>query len=220
MAMTKTIIAIAGFKGSGKDTLGSYLSKNHGFQTTSFAKPLKRALCEMFGWKRQMLEGTTAASRAWREQPDEFWSNQFGKPVTPRFIMQNFGTDVVRKHMLDGFWVSATKKEIMQTVTSVVVTDARFKNELAMVKELNGITIRVVRGDEPEWFEKAAWLNQQHEFLKPMLGWFLPEVTAVHASERDWIGWNFDYTVYNDGDLDHLYAQIEKIMEKINKLPG
>jgi hypothetical protein len=215
MAMTKLIIAIAGFKGSGKDTVGAHLAKNHDFEATSFAKPLKRALCEMFGWKRHMLEGKTAASRTWREQPDEFWSEQFGETITPRYIMQYFGTDVVRKHMLDSFWINSTKKEIMNISQHVVITDARFQNELSMVKHMGGITIRVVRGPEPEWFEKAAWLNKQPKFLKPMLGWLLPEVTAVHESERDWIGWNFDYTIQNDQDLAHLISQVNHIVDEI-----
>lgn len=215
MAMTKLIIAIAGFKGSGKDTVGTHLAKNHEFQTTSFAQPLKQALCEMFGWKRAMLEGKTAASRTWREQPDEFWSQQFGKTVTPRHIMQHFGTDVVRQHLLDHFWISSTKKEIMNISHHVVITDARFKNELTMVKDMGGITIRVVRGDEPAWFGKASWLNKQPKILKPLLSWLLPEVTAVHESERDWIGWNFDYTIQNDQDLDHLKTQVDQIVEQI-----
>lgn len=218
--MTKTIIAIAGFKGSGKDTVGDHLCGTHGFKSTSFAKPLKRALCEMFGWKHHMMQGKTAASRAWREQPDEFWSAQFGKPTTPRHIMQHFGTEVVRKHLLDKFWISSTKQELQNSVTSMVITDARFKNELDMVKQMGGVTIRVIRGSEPEWFNKAAWLNKHPTWLKKILGLMLPEVTAVHVSERDWIGWEFDYTIHNDGDLDQLYAQVDQIMKQIDNLPG
>jgi len=88
------------------------------------------------------------------------------------------------------------------------------------VKQMEGVTIRVIRGDEPEWFHKAVWLNKQPTWMKPIMSWMLPEVTSVHVSERDWIGWEFDYTIHNDGDLLQLHAQIDQIMEQIDKLPG
>ena len=47
----------------------------------SFAKSLKDAVASMFNWDRSMLEGDTESSRYWREQPDLYWSEKFGKPT-------------------------------------------------------------------------------------------------------------------------------------------
>ena len=213
----KHIVAIAGFKGSGKDTVGNHLRKNHGFATTSFARNLKQAVCVMFGWKPSMLEGSTAASRQWREQPDTYWSEVLGKTVTPRSIMQTVGTDVIRGKFYDNFWVASTRLVLQNTAASTAVTDARFRNELSMIKQLGGHTILVCRGSNPSWYAQAEWLNRQPQWLRPLLLWLLPEVAAVHVSERDWIGWQFDYVINNNGDLDQLHARIDEIVAELDQ---
>ena len=213
------IIAIAGFKGSGKDTIGEILKKKYGFASTSFAKSLKNALCAMFGWQPHMMEGISPESRQWREQPDPYWSAQFNRNITPRNMMQEFGTEVVRGNLLDSFWISATKKELVNISypKSVVVTDARFRNELNMIRSLNGITIRVVRNTEPAWFAQAERVNKHSGWIKKALLWIYPQVRKIHPSERDWIGYDFDYIVYNNGTLADLEKQIDQIMDILNK---
>ena len=64
------IIGIVGLIGSGKDTMADYLVNVHGFRRDSFAATLKDAVSAVFGWDRDMLEGRSRSSRAWREQPD------------------------------------------------------------------------------------------------------------------------------------------------------
>ena len=57
------IIGVTGFIGSGKDTIADYLCTQHGFKRISFAASLKDAVASVFGWDREMLEGTTKSSR-------------------------------------------------------------------------------------------------------------------------------------------------------------
>lgn len=213
------IIAIAGFKGSGKDTIGEILKTKHGFVTTSFAKSLKNALCCMFGWQTEMMEGVTPESRQWREQPDAYWSTKFNRSITPRNMMQEFGTEIVRGKLLDTFWINATQKDLESISVSqnIVVTDARFKNELDMIKNLNGVTIRVVRNSDPEWFLQAAKINKHTGWVKKGLLWFYPQVRKIHSSERDWIGYDFDYIISNNGTLADLEKQIDNLLDILNK---
>ena len=77
------LIGIVGLISSGKGTVADRLVEKHGYQKDSFAKSLKDAVASMFNWDRTMLEGDTESSRHWREQPDKFWSEKFGKPITP-----------------------------------------------------------------------------------------------------------------------------------------
>lgn len=56
------IIGITGLIGSGKDTIADYLITSHSFKRLSFASSLKDAVSAVFGWNRDMLEGTTTAS--------------------------------------------------------------------------------------------------------------------------------------------------------------
>ena len=70
------LIGLVGLISSGKDTVANRLVSHHGFIQDSFAKSLKDAVSNIFGWSREMLEGNTKESRAWREQPDKFWSER------------------------------------------------------------------------------------------------------------------------------------------------
>ena len=92
------VIGIAGLIGSGKDTVGDMLVNNHGFRRVSYASTLKDAVAVIFGWDREMLEGKTSSARAEREVKDEWWSRKLGMPITPRFVLQHIGTDVLRRH--------------------------------------------------------------------------------------------------------------------------
>ena len=58
------VISLSGFKGSGKDTAALIMQSKMPFEGLSFAAPLKEALAAMFGWPRELLDGTTPESRA------------------------------------------------------------------------------------------------------------------------------------------------------------
>jgi hypothetical protein len=63
----KTIIAMCGLAGSGKDTACNYLVKNHGFSKTSFAAPLKAMAKIAFGFTDEQLYGPSSK----REEEDK-----------------------------------------------------------------------------------------------------------------------------------------------------
>ena len=128
------LIGIVGLIGSGKDTVAERLVKKHGFVKDSFAKSLKDAVSAMFNWDREMLEGRGESSRYWREQPDKFWSEKFGKEVTPRWVLQYFGTEVMRQNMYDGIWVDSVVNRYKGIPT--VISDTRFQNEIKTIKAL------------------------------------------------------------------------------------
>ena len=60
------IIGLVGFQGAGKDTIADYLVNIHEFKRESFANTLKDAVAHIFGWDRELLEGRTRQSSAWR----------------------------------------------------------------------------------------------------------------------------------------------------------
>ena len=213
------VISLSGFKGSGKDTAALLMRSKMPFESLSFAAPLKEALAAMFGWPRDLLDGTTPESRAWRETPDIYWSDQFGHTVTPRFVLQHFGTDVVRQHMLDNFWIAAVQKQIENSNSNIIVTDARFPNELDMVRKLGGITVRIKRGEEPWWYQPSVGLNRLPRWLAKAVLLFLPKLRQVHISERAWIGYSFDFEIENNGSLADLEQKIELLLQKVDKPP-
>ena len=184
------LIGVVGLIGSGKDTVSKRLEEKHGFRRDSFAKSLKDAVSAMFNWDREMLEGNGDDSRQWRERPDEFWSKKFGKTVTPRWVLQHFGTEVMRQHMHDAIWIDSCLSRYDGKPT--VISDTRFQNELKTIKENKGQIILVKRGELPtreEMQEKGA-----------------------HKSEWDWMGWNFDHVIDNDGSKEDLYKKVDDLI--------
>ena len=105
------IIGICGLIGSGKGTVADILVEHHNFKKLSFADKLKDGVSAVFGWDRQMLEGDNDESRKWREEKDRFWSKETGKTITPRLILQLFGTDCMRNGFFDGVWGKFCKEE-------------------------------------------------------------------------------------------------------------
>jgi hypothetical protein len=118
------LVGVVGLIGSGKGTVADRLAQKHNFRKDSFAKSLKDAVSSMFNWDREMLEGKTDESRAWREQPDTFWSKKFNKDVTPRWVLQHFGTEVMRQNMHDAIWIDSCLARYKGEPT--VISDTRF----------------------------------------------------------------------------------------------
>jgi hypothetical protein len=202
------IIGIAGFQGSGKDTIADYLQNIYGFKRDSFAATLKDAVAAVFGWDRELLEGRTTESRAWREQVDSWWANRLNMPnLTPRLVLQKWGTEVARKSWHDDTWIASLENKLNQTHNDIVITDVRFPNEIQAVRNAGGIVIRVVRGPEPEWYDLAIETNS---------GTFNHMARAypeVHPSEWAWVGTLFDAVVDNNANgMDHLYCQINSLV--------
>ena len=155
------IIGICGLIGSGKGTVSDYLVDEYGFEKISFADKLKDGVSAVFGWDRDMLEGDNSDSRQWREQEDEFWSKETGKTITPRLILQLFGTDCMRNGYFDGVWVSLVKQKIINNPNKeFVIPDVRFRNEQNAIRDLGGEIWQVKRGADPEWFGQAILDNQ------------------------------------------------------------
>ena len=208
------IIGICGFIGSGKDTIADFLVNFHEFRRESFANTLKDAVASVFGWDRVMLEGRTKEARAWREQLDVWWSERLGIPeLTPRWVLQNWGTEVCRNHFHDDIWIASLENKLRNSKDNVVISDCRFPNEIKAIKNLGGIVIRVVRGAEPDWYDDAVNMNAGRSNMSWMISKSRMETLGIHASETAWVGTDFDGIIDNNGSLDSLYEQINSLVQ-------
>jgi hypothetical protein len=202
------IIGICGFISAGKDTVADYLCNFEEFRRESFASTLKDAVAQVFGWDREMLEGRTRESREWREQVDPWWAERLHMPnLTPRWVLQYWGTEVCRKGFHDDIWIASLENKIRNSKDDIVISDCRFPNEIKAIKAQGGEIIWVQRGQLPEWYDIAVETNT---------GTFDHMSTAypeVHRSEWAWVGTDFDHIIDNNGSIQDLYDQIKVLIK-------
>ena len=138
----------------------------------------------------------TPDSRYWREQEDKFWTEETGRSVTPRLVLQEFGTDCMRNGFYDGIWVSFVKKTIVDNPnTNFVIPDVRFENEVEVIKGMGGKVWCVKRGPDPVWFRQYQDLG-----IEP---------TDIHPSEWRWAKASFEHNIYNEGTIEDLKSQVK-----------
>lgn len=205
----KLVIGLVGFIGSGKNTVAETLVAN-GYHQDTFAAPLKDAVAQIFSWDRELLEGSTQESRAWRERQDPYWSKSFGRSITPREVLQRFGTESMRNVFHQDIWVKSLMRRIQTSEhDKFVVSDVRFQNEIQAIHDLGGSIVRVRRGGEPNWFLIAEQANRgQKEAIHQMID------LGIHQSEWDWIGCEFHHVIDNDGSLDDLRKKVREVIDK------
>lgn len=205
------ILGLVGLIGSGKDTVADFLTAEMGFRRESFARPLKDAVAAVFNWDREMLEGRTEASRVWREQKDEWWSQRLGQDITPRKVLQLWGTEVCRAGYHNDIWVASLESRLKNSSQDVVITDCRFPNEIDAIQRIGGRVLRIQRGANPDWYYDARyWLmNGQDVRLMPD--------NLPHASEWSWIASNINGGIDNNGTIEQLHKNVRAVIDSFNE---
>ena len=130
----KRIIAIAGKKGSGKDTVGRIITELYPeFKRRAFADGIRNIIVSTFDIAPWKLEDRTE-----KEKPiEKLW----GK--SPRDLMKDVG-DGLRASVHRDIWVDVLFDGI-RDLDEVVITDLRFKNEFKKCREGGVFIIKVVR---------------------------------------------------------------------------
>jgi hypothetical protein len=182
------IIGILGNKGHGKDTISDHLSSKYNFHKRAFAGPLKEICKILFGFNDEQLYGNL------KETLDKYWG------VTPRNMFQFVGTDLLRNKMSEiipeihhNFWLECMRRKSCE-YDRLVISDVRFQNEVDFIHEMNGIVIKVERGNKCS--------------------------NDVHVSESEMLKIiNYDLYIKNDSDLESLYSKIDDICLRLKISP-
>ena len=126
------LIALTGYKGSGKSTAAQHLARTHGYRRLAFAQPLKDMLIAM-GLTQEQVYGNK------KEIPASILGSR-----TPRHAMQTLGTEWGRDMIDKNLWVNAVERRLIGDVPTVI-DDLRFPNEAEMVRRRKGIIIFIAR---------------------------------------------------------------------------
>jgi hypothetical protein len=128
--------------------------------------------------------------------------------LTPRWVLQYWGTEVGRRTFHNDIWVASIENQLRQITDNVVITDCRFKNEVDAIKNAGGQTLRIKRGEQPNWLTDAIDYNyyQNPQALARLVD------QNVHASEYSSVGLAYDHKVDNNSTIDDLHKSMELIV--------
>jgi hypothetical protein len=138
--------------------------------------------------------------------------------LTPRLVLQLWGTEVCRKAFHDDIWIASLENKLRNSQDNIVISDCRFPNEIRAIREAGGQVVWVRRGDLPEWYNCAFKENTTPELQQWLLedaGELMPQrYPLVHASEWAWVGTKFDHVIDNNGSIEDLYSQVKNLLPK------
>ena len=170
------IIGISGKKRSGKDTVFSMIDAitAHEVRTTrtAFGDQIKREIAESMNINVADIDADKERFRP---------------------LLQWWGAEFRRGYCGDAYWI---KKMRLAAATWyardwLIITDVRFPNEAELVRELDGVLIRV---------ERDTGLDDTHD-----------SETALDDYDH------FDFRLKNDGSLDDLETAVVEIVSDIYK---
>lgn len=169
------IIGFTGPKGSGKTAAAKALA-SLGYRRMSFADPIKRVLQIIYAFSDDQLYG----------ESKEIIDVRYG--LTPRFMMQRFGTEVCRVLHPDT-WVLALERGLDSLSTSkVVIDDVRFKNEVEFIHRKGGLVVYI------------------HRILDTGEDYHDSEAGVRHLA---------DFTVKNSDSLEDFQVEVTSIMRDL-----
>ena len=187
-----SIIAICGYKRSGKDTIAEYLTKNYKYNHYKITDKLREIVQILFNFNDNDYEIN-------KEKIDNRWN------ITPRKMMQFIGTEVFQYKIQEllpdigrDFWIKSLLSDklldnIKKNNHKIVISDLRFIHEYENLKKLNipFIVIKVT--------------NNRIKNIDN------------HVSETEHLKIPINYEIKNNDSLEELYNNINEIFNYQNK---
>lgn len=100
--------------------------------------------------------------------------------LSPRQVMQFWGTDYKRKFVQDSYWLDVVRDEIFQFPRDYVITDVRFNNEANFIEELEGQVIEV---DGEQYVIDSQLIRIRREKLERAFDCL--DLSKQHSSETE-----------------------------------
>ena len=181
--MKPLLIGLTGRARYGKSTAAEHLVDTYLLEHYAFADPLRDGLMAIFNLDPTDFEGDR------KEQPLA-WLDR-----SPRQLMQSMGTEWGRNQVHPELWLLLAEQNLgflEQTNTAAsgfVISDLRFENEAAFVREKGGLVIHLLRESAPD--------------VNP------------HISETGIAIHDNDFVVHNDETIEQMTGQLDEIFNAL-----
>jgi len=143
--------------------------------------PLKKCLKDLFDFSDHQL-------KTWEGK--EAIDPRYG--VSPRSVMQQFGTEFVRK-TVPGLWEHLMKVDIERFSGNHAIDDCRFPTEAQLARDMGGVVVHITGRKGGKVYKKKWW----ERFLN-------------HKSERGVKVMPGDIVIDNTGGLEYMKRQLIK----------
>lgn len=195
------VIALSGWRGSGKDTVADYLCKEHGFVKYSFAAYLKDMVAQQYNIKREFLD-----DRVLKEAPIT------SLPVITTDPFTQVVHDTLRTELSSGYW----------TPRALCILEGSIKRSV----HANYWVQRVVTRIQEEGKDRCVISDLRYRSEVDTLRLLIPtiqtlrinrftEIETIDPSERDLDYHKFDATIYNTKGKGELYASLDYLLTTI-----
>ena len=133
---TPALVGLTGPAGVGKTAVAREMQYRYGFVVVGFAGRLKQIVRELYDLSHEQVHGKL------KEEVD----GRYG--ISPRQIMQRFGTEVGRT-IFEDTWTQALQQDLdmmrANGLTRFVIDDLRFENEAQWVRANGGHVYELAR---------------------------------------------------------------------------
>lgn len=174
----RQIVGLCGYARSGKDCAAQALIAD-GFERIAFADAVREALLALdpdLAYDGANPQSVVDAVTLYG------WDRAKGERDMRR-LLQRMGTEAGRNIHGPDCWVNIARRKIEATTANVVLTDVRFPNEAAMVRELGGHVIRIDR----------------------------PGVGPVNGHASEALAFEPDAVIENSGTVEELHAKVREL---------
>jgi hypothetical protein len=197
------IIGLNGYAKSGKDEIAKMIMEiDSTWQVKKFSNKLKQVASILTGvhpdkFEDQVFKNTPLCDDWFVWDYKTIAGGTLTEPtfnvdprlrsMTARELLQKLGTEAIRNGLHENAWVNALMADYRED--KWIITDCRFHNEVFAIKDRGGIVVRVNRPDNGP-------VNN-------------------HISETAIDGFDFDYVINNDGDLENLRTKVKDFLNQI-----
>jgi hypothetical protein len=179
MTSSPFVIGLVGCKNVGKTTVARMIKKKWNFPEYTFAEPIKE-ICKI----AFLLDDWQVNDQTGKETLDERWN------TTPRKLLQTVGTNLFRDCYNTDHWLHHMDHKLDKTgCPFVVISDVRFQNEATLIKNRNGILIRISRDTQ--------------------------DIIDNHESEQGHEAIQVDDTISNNTSIKELQLKVDGMLEHI-----
>jgi hypothetical protein len=220
------IIGLHGAAGAGKDTAAeAFTNYDKTTKILAFARPLKDACQTLFNLTDNQLYDPKEKEEIIRNADGSAAWCIDGKEASPRLFFQWLGTDIIRNHVTNNFFVENMRQRIEKIIESLIPGNSPNLSTESLIpgNSPNLSTESLIPGNSPNLSSKMivitdVRLPNEANFIRSLGGTIVkierPSVGTLtkltqHETEKGIPSELVDHVVVNDGTIEELHKKME-----------